>query len=449
MLVATTSANATPLDSIGVENYKGKKVVLHKVERKETYYAIARRYGVPYQEIIKFNDAKILQPGETIKVLTTRPFASVDNPTLPSASSTGDYFEYTVQKKDNLNRLAERFGTTVDAIKAASGIRSINLQIGQVLHIPKTENQEANSTETATSPQNVQNPPNKGNITTPTTYTVKKKDNLNLIARLNHTTVEAIKEANGLTSNNLQIGQILKMPGTTLAQQSATLENNTQQEQNEAPNVATNRETEKTKLRAERQKKDMEEKLASKTKESGFVYMVAEKDNIYTIAKKFNLTTYQLTSINKLESNELKVGQKLIIPHVNKAWAANTNQAEPGEDSGENTLKDPSLKLPASRYGLTQVEEKGTALWIDDKDLDENKMLVLHRNATIGTVIKITNPMTNRSAFAKVVGKFTENETTKDVIIVMTKAVAESVGALDKRFYCNLMYGAPENVEQQ
>lgn len=57
--------------------------------------------------------------------------------------------------------------------------------------------------------------------------------------------------------------------------------------------------------------------------------------------------------------------------------------------------------------------------------------------------------MTNRSAFAKVVGKFTENETTKDVIIVMTKAVAESVGALDKRFYCNLMYGAPENVEQQ
>lgn len=53
--------------------------------------------------------------------------------------------------------------------------------------------------------------------------------------------------------------------------------------------------------------------------------------------------------------------------------------------------------------------------------------------------------MTNRSTFAKVVGKFTENETTKDVIIVMTKAVADAVGALDKRFFCTLTYGPKEN----
>ena len=83
-----------------------------------------------------------------------------------------------------------------------------------------------------------------------------------------------------------------------------------------------------------------------------------------------------------------------------------------------------------------------------DADLDATKMLVLHRNAPIGSVIKITNPMSNRSTFAKVVGKFTENESTKDVIIVMTKAVADALGALDKRFFCNITYSGPASAQQ-
>jgi len=94
------------------------------------------------------------------------------------------------------------------------------------------------------------------------------------------------------------------------------------------------------------------------------------------------------------------------------------------------------------------VDEKGTATWIVDQDLDPTKMLVLHRSAPIGTVMKITNPMSNRTTFAKVVGKFTENESTKDIIIVMTKAVADALGALDKRFYCNLTYGGQENEQK-
>ncbi len=112
------------------------------------------------------------------------------------------------------------------------------------------------------------------------------------------------------------------------------------------------------------------------------------------------------------------------------------------------TLKDPSLKYPPSKYGLNQIDEKGTALAITDPDLDPNKMLVLHRTAPIGTVIKITNPMSNRSTFAKVVGKFSENESTKDAIIVMTKAVADALGALDKRFFCNLTYSGQDTDEQ-
>ena len=51
--------------------------------------------------------------------------------------------------------------------------------------------------------------------------------------------------------------------------------------------------------------------------------------------------------------------------------------------------------------------------------------------------------MTGRTTFAKVVGRLNDSESTKDVILVMTKNVAESIGALDKRIHVNISYGSP------
>jgi rare lipoprotein A (peptidoglycan hydrolase) len=70
-------------------------------------------------------------------------------------------------------------------------------------------------------------------------------------------------------------------------------------------------------------------------------------------------------------------------------------------------------------------------------------MLALHQTAPIGTVVKITNPMTGKSTFAKIVGKFSQNELSKDAIIVVNKSTADLIGALDRRFQVTLIYGVP------
>ena len=44
-------------------------------------------------------------------------------------------------------------------------------------------------------------------------YTVRSGDTLWLLSRRFGTTVDAIKRLNGLTSDNLQIGQVLRIPG--------------------------------------------------------------------------------------------------------------------------------------------------------------------------------------------------------------------------------------------
>ncbi|MFA6277942.1 MAG: LysM peptidoglycan-binding domain-containing protein [Pedobacter sp.] len=422
--ISLSHANNT-VDSIGVENNNGKKLIIHKVDAKETYYSISRKYNVNYKDIMTYNDSKFLQIGVILKIPTNVPFTAIATSTI--ATNT-DIIEHVVKAKDNLNMLAEKYGTTVNEIKKANNLTSINLQIGQVLKIPANGNTAVQETPTVNTP--VVSKPVLANSDNSTAieHAVKPKENLNLLAEKYGTTVDEIKRLNGLSSNNLQIGQVLKIPSATINTSEAIIEK-----------------VVPTPTPKSYQKPVNETSTQASNAAAGFEHTVIAGETIYTIAKKYALTTYQLKSFNSLTSNELIVGQKLKIIGAKQGTGETPEDENAGSDS--NTIKDPSLKYAPSRYGLTQIEEKGTAVWISDQDLDPTKMLILHRTAPIGTIIKITNPMSNRSTFAKVVGKFTENESTKDVIIVMTKAVADAVGALDKRFFCNITYGAQENEQ--
>jgi LysM repeat protein len=278
VLFCTASASIK-IDSISVENLNGKKTIVHKVEAKETYYSIGRKYNVTPQSIIQFNNNRTLQIGTILRVPTDR---SIAEASIPIAS--------------------------------------------KVLEAPASKMAVID-------------------------YRVGPREYLIAIARKFNTTVEDIKALNNLTNNNLAVGQIIKIPYGTA--------------------------TEITPPQAAR----------------------------------------------------------LDTPRVETR--ASTTKVDSSMNAGDR------LKLPPARYGLREVDERGVAIWIADENLDGTKMLALHQTAPIGTIIKITNPMTGKSTFTKVVGKFTQNESTKDAIIVITKATADMVGALDKRFQAIIVYGVP------
>jgi LysM repeat protein len=178
-------------------------------------------------------------------------------------------------------------------------------------------------------------------------------------------------------------------------------------------------------------------------------YKVGPKEYLYSIAKRFNTTIEDIKALNNLRGNNLSIGQIIkvrpgrtdstpaatpITPAQNPIPAVNT-------DTPVVPVEKP--KIATGRLGVSERTEKGVAVWIADENLDGTKMLALHRTAPIGTVVKITNPMTDRVTFVKVVGKYTENATTQDVIIVITKATADLLGALDKRFQVTIDYGIP------
>lgn len=171
-------------------------------------------------------------------------------------------------------------------------------------------------------------------------------------------------------------------------------------------------------------------------------YKIGRKENLYSIAKRFNTTVEDIKQLNKLGGDNLSIGQIIKVRQGNPGSAPAV--AAPLPEPITETEPEPERpKIPSGRLGVSERSERGVAVWIADDNLDGSKMLALHRTAPVGTVIKVTNPMTDRVTYAKVVGKFTENESTRDVIIVLTKATADLLGALDKRFLVTLDYGMP------
>jgi peptidoglycan endopeptidase LytF len=406
-------------DSIGVENLKGKKLILHQVIAKDNYYSIGRRYNISPKVIMTFNDDKYLSLGVIIKVPTEIPFSgpaaapvtrngniAKNAPAVNAAGSapaaTEDnttLIEHAVQRKENLNMLAEKYGTTVNEIKRVNNLKSINLQIGQVLKIPAKEGTVTDEPAGTTA--------SDAAVSNPATVAPASANRPPVVTA-------------PVTAAPVQAQSQYKKPDTAKKPEVAVNKN--------ATTPPPGRDT-------------------PVNKDPLVIHTVAGNETMYSIASKYGLTLDQLKAKNNLTSNSLYVGQKLLIS--GQYAAKNEHITDPASLNSDTTesVKNPSLRLPPSRYGLSQMDEKGTGVWIVDQDLDSSKMLVLHRTAPIGTIMKITNPMSNRSTFAKVVGKFTENESTKDVIIVMTKAVADALGALDKRFLCNLTYSGQANEQ--
>jgi LysM repeat protein len=135
------------------------------------------------------------------------------NSTGPStlAPLPGPGSDYTVLKGDSLAAIAKNHHVTLKALTEANpGIEAARLKIGSKLHIP--------SPSVAGSTAGIAAAPSTVSDSAPVTqkdstlYTVKSGDNLIKIANQHKVSVKAIRAVNKLTSDNIKVGQKLKMP---------------------------------------------------------------------------------------------------------------------------------------------------------------------------------------------------------------------------------------------
>ncbi len=234
----------------------------HTVQRGETLSAIATRYSTTVDAILVRNG--LINPNRVFsgQVLVI--------PTVVTPPRT-----YTVQAGDNLTYIAQRFNTTVEALRATNNlVAGVPVGVGQVLTLPATG----------------------GPVNYARTHTVNTGETLRIIAERYGTTWQVLASVNRIANANIiYAGQVITIPvaGTTVPP--VVVAPTTPPPATGGPIIS--------------------QPPAPTTPINGTSYTVVYGDNLFAIASRARVNVYAIAQANGiLNLNVVYVGQVLRIP---------------------------------------------------------------------------------------------------------------------------------------
>ncbi len=178
--------------------------VRYRVRSGDSWWRIARRYGVPISVLKKVNNTRsnTLRPGQHVMIPGRGSRTSIASASSQRRALAVKRGNYVVHKGDTLWSISRASGVSVNTLKRSNGLRSSRLKIGQKLYIP---NQSGKATRTAAKEaQKV-----KSNLVK---YKVRRGDTLIGIARKFGVTVSELRRWNALNSRGtIYAGQRLKV----------------------------------------------------------------------------------------------------------------------------------------------------------------------------------------------------------------------------------------------
>ena len=153
-------------------------VIVYKINKGDSLYSIAQKYGVTVDDIINYN-----QLANTLLSVNQQLLIPI-NPTTEIGKEPN--INYIVKRGDTLYNIAKRYNITPKELMDYNNLSSSLLNIGDTILIPQNE-QYIN-------------------------YFVKTNDTLESIANRFNTTVDEIMRINYLNTPDVKIGQLLLIP---------------------------------------------------------------------------------------------------------------------------------------------------------------------------------------------------------------------------------------------
>lgn len=165
----------------------------HTVQKGETLFSIAEKYGINIQQIKKWNnlDGNSISVGQS---LTIKPDAKKDA------------IVHTVEPQETLFSIAKQYNVRIAEIKAWNELSNNSLDVGQQLKVYPSEDDNKEEQSVVVDKKTQQN----------SYYVVKSGDSLYKIAQEHGMTINELKTLNDLSSNTIRIGQRLTVRSNTV-----------------------------------------------------------------------------------------------------------------------------------------------------------------------------------------------------------------------------------------
>lgn len=246
---------------------------------------------------------------------------------------------HKVAKNDTVWDLSQKYGVSIQAIEALNNIdqNSHLIITGQTLKVPAKDAQVSENNNTAQATDKKADTENTSDVT------VKAGDTLWTLAQQYNTSVEKLRELNGLAADAYLIhpGNVLKINGTVQAtQQPAQTEQPVQQQaQPEQPVV----QQEATQQQAQEPQLVVSANHTTHTVQAG--------ESLYSIAQAYGVTVDSLRAANNLGAT-LLVGQTLTI---------NDPAKDPAQEAAAQAQQEAVAQQAAQQQAAAQAQQEAAA----------------------------------------------------------------------------------------
>lgn len=198
------------LPSTKSSSSKDKSVIIHKVQKQETLYGLAKKYGVSEESIKKHNEElynRDLRIGETIYI----PSKTTEGIKSPALELPPGIEEYEIVAKDTKYSISKKFGISVEELEALNPKMGETLEIGYKILVPSEKPKRGEELDT----ENFEY------------YEVQPKEGFYRLEKKFGLTEKEIVKLNPQAKDGLQDGMILKLPkpGMDKAEKDVSVEN--------------------------------------------------------------------------------------------------------------------------------------------------------------------------------------------------------------------------------
>jgi LysM repeat protein len=377
--LAASAADFTLLDSVGIEKVGDKFFIIHQVDEKETLFGISRRYQVSVNDLVQTNPtlSEGLKIGQRIRIPHTpkatspSPAPASPKPAQPATStpSAGSII-HTVAQGETMFSISKKYNIAVGDIISWNKLSGSDISVGQKLEI-RTNAASANSGATVPAAV-VTHPKPSQPIETRPSSPAPQNQNTEKLA----TPTQAATKA--------------QLPGDWIT------------------------------------------------------HTVAQGETLFSISQKYNSPVDDIRSWNGLGSNNISVGQKLKVgreANSNVPVVSATVPVIVNNEKSSATLSTASSERvdPNASTAYKNIKETGLAEVIEGT-ANNKKYLVLHRDAPVGTIMRVRNEENDITIFARVVGKLPDTGDNSKLVIKLSKAAYDQLRAVNPRFPVEISY---------